>query len=95
MGRIEESQKNLLSAVDKMEDKLGTKIAKIDTEVVTMARVHHATKWVLIILLSLGGFFLAAVGYVAKEVWDLSKPLLMQKLTAPTPPVLGPTGKKL
>lgn len=88
VGAIQESQATLQGCIEKLEEKLSGKLTKVTDDTATIIRVHHTTKWVGIVLLSIGGFALGGVLYVAKEVWELSKPLIIQKLTAaPTPPV--------
>ncbi len=83
---LRESINLAVAAAAKTEERLNAKLSKIDGEVVSLAKDHHAAKWVLSVSAVFAIAVLGAAGWVANEVWSFAKPVIKEKIEAPGRP---------
>lgn len=83
LGAIQESQKQLTTAQEKSDSKTSAKLATIETELTSIRQIKHTATWIFSIALIVGGIAMSGVVFVAKEIWSISKPVVMEKLAAP------------
>ncbi|MDH0852096.1 hypothetical protein N5D66_29515 [Delftia tsuruhatensis] len=86
LGAIQATQTQHSSSIEKLEDKLGGKISKIEGDVAEFKQIRHTAKVVGAILSVIAGLLLGGVGYAAKEVWTVLKPLATQAVQGQTSP---------
>jgi hypothetical protein len=83
LGTIQESQRNLSAAQEKLDDKVSGKLKKIDDDLAEIKQIRHTAKWLLIVAGTVGGLLLTGVGLVFKEVWSVAKPVVLEKIQSP------------
>jgi hypothetical protein len=106
--RLAKTGDKIEEGFSKFESKVGERLSKLEEKAAEVKSTLRATKWVLVVLFFIGGALLTGVGWVAKEIWDLSRPLIIEKLAntpaapskgaqaaPPTPaPAPPPSGKR-
>ena len=98
MGAMLEAQKTLASAHDKAETKISGKLSKIEDELAEFKQIWHTAKALFYVGLFVASLVLGAVGFMVKEIWDISKPAIKERMSAPIvqvqqappPPVIQP-----
>lgn len=81
LGSIQEAQKSLATAQEKQDGKISSKLSVIDADLSEIKQIKHTAKWLLIVGTAVGSVVIAVVGFIVKEVWDISKPLVLEKMT--------------
>lgn len=81
--RLGKTGEKIEAGLEKFESKLDKRLSSLEDEAGEVKSTLKATKWVLIVLSVVGTSLLGVAGWVAKEVWDLSRPLIIEKLNAP------------
>ena len=75
----------MAAAQEKSDDKTSGKLRKIDDDLAEIKQIRHTAKWLLYVVGVVGAVVLAVVGFTAKEVWGISKPILLEKLNQASP----------
>ena len=83
LGAIQEAQKQLAHAQDKGDARTSSDLSAIKADLTEIKQIKHTAKWLLIIGTAIGGVLITVVGYIGKEVWDISKPLVIEKIAQP------------
>lgn len=83
LGAIQESQKQLTTAQEKSDSKTSAKLATIETELTSIRQIKHTATWIFSIALIVGGLAMSGIVFVAKEIWSISKPVVIEKLASP------------
>lgn len=88
---IEKMDGLLTQKTDKLDEKLGGKLGKIDADLTEFKQIRHTAKVLGWIVVGVAGVVLAVAGYVAKEVWTVFKPLATNAVQAQqAPPAPSP-----
>lgn len=105
LGAIQEAQRLLVTTQERSDTKTSSKLAAIEADLAEIKQIKHTAKWLLIVCTAVGGVVITVMGFIAKEVWDIGKPLVLEKLSdsrvvAPSVPPAMPTapppsGRKL
>jgi hypothetical protein len=76
---LEQSNRRIEDRIDKFDNKVEARFEKVEGKVSTISK-HLFAAWVVMAVV------LTVSGWAFKEVWDLAKPLLKEKLTTSATP---------
>lgn len=94
LGGLQESQKNLASALDKMDSKSGGKLSSIEADLAEIKQIRHTAKAVVwIVGIGFAGL-IGVCGFVANAMWDTLKPMTAQLIQQAAAKTVQPPATK-
>lgn len=85
LGAMQATMQQHSSAIERLDEKLGGKIGKIESDVSEFKQIRHTTKVVMWIVGITAGTLVTVSGYIAKEAWMAFKPQAIQLQSTPSP----------
>lgn len=82
-GEIKSTQTHILEKLDAIDVANKEKLRSIEGDLSDVKKTFHAAKWVGYFVGGVVSLAFAFVVFLAKEAWDLAKPSLVQKISAP------------
>ena len=92
LGAIQESQRHIADRLQKLDGEVSAKLQKVEGELAELKQIRHTAKWLFYVAGVIGTVCFAVLGFIATEVWAISKPILLEKLHTPQTTATAPSG---